>query len=119
MTNKPGNDNHYILCADGRMFNLLDVLIYNDPIEDVINKIISEHGEIIKANSSPLKIFEAINGLSKDGKFMPIGATNWNNLFMIRDQFEGYYAYIYKQGEKKLVATSKEGLFWNYDIIDA
>lgn len=117
--NNPSYDNHFVLCSDGMMFDLLDVLIYTDPIESTIEKIIQEHGEIVKASYSPLKIFDAISGVTKEGKFMPIGPTNWKNLFMIRGQFEFYLAYINWQGERTLIANSNEGVFWNFNVIDA
>ncbi len=115
----PSADNHFILCSDGFIFDLLDVLTYDESIEKTINNIVQVHGEIMKATSNPLKIFEKISGLTKDGHFVDIGPTNWSNLFMIRGDFEYFLAYIYKNGERMLVANSTEGLFWTFNVIDA
>lgn len=118
--NRPDIDNHFVLCPDGKIFNLLDVLTYDESINKTIDNIVKQHGEIIKAFPTPLKLFDEIIGLAKDGRgFLKIGETNWSNLWMIRGEFEYYCAYILLNGERKLVATSTEGFFWNFNIIDA
>ena len=117
--NSPSYDNHFVLFSDGRIFNLLDVLVYDESIEKTVKNLTEQHGEVIKATSTPFKIFEEIVGVGKNGKFMPIGPTNWPNLFMIRGDFYYYLAYINWKGERKLVANSSTGVFWSFNIIDA
>ena len=116
---KASYDNHFVLCSDGMIFDLLDVDIYTESIQNTIDKIVAEHGEIKKAGCSPLKIFDEIIGVTKDGKFLPLGPTNWGRLFEIRGQFEFYLAYIRWEGERKLVANSQEGFSWTFNVIDA
>lgn len=118
--NKPGQDNHFVLTADGNIFDLLDVLTYDETMDKTIDNIVKAHGKIVKAYPTPLKIFNEITALAKDGRgFAKIGATNWNNLFLIRGQFDGYWAFIGSGEDKKLVATSTDGLLWCFNIIDA
>ena len=117
--NKPAYDYHFVLCEDGTIFDLLDVLIFDDSIEKTVEKITQEHGKITKTALNPIKLFDEVVGYAKDGRILPIGATNWEKLFMIRDQFEWYYAYIHVNGERILVANSKEGLSWTFNVINA
>ena len=118
--NIPSVDNHFVLFADGRTFNLLDVLIYEGTISDTVLKLKKEHGDILKATDSPLKIFNLILGLRKDNsQFVQIGETNWKNLWMIRHDFEYYLAYVFINNERILTATSDHGMFWNFIVVDA
>ena len=112
-------DNHFVLCSDGKIYDLLDVLTYDQSISQTIANITKEHGEIIKAVPIATKLFDEITGLTKAGVFTKIGPTNWSNLFMIRGDFEYYSAYIFFNSERTLVATSKEGLSWTFNVIDA
>lgn len=119
MTIQPGFDNHIVLCGDGMIFDLLDVLIFQDDMKTTIDKVSDEHGTIIRAVPTPYKLFDEILGLKKTGEFVRIGPTNWPNLFMIRGEFQYYLAYMNLDGERRLVANSDEGISWHYNVIEA
>ena len=111
-------ENRYILFNDGAMFDLLDVLIYQESFENTLNILIDQHGAPLKASNSPLKIFQQVLGLRRDsGQFVPIGENNWHNLFLIRQDFDYYLAFVKINGERVLVATSDKGMFWNFNVI--
>lgn len=120
MKYSPAYDTHYVICKDNHIFDILDVLVFDTDIPTTVKKIEEAHGEIQKSALTPLKLFEQVLGYSKkDGKFVPIGPTNWPKLFLIRGDFDGYWAYVGSGENRQLVATSQDGLLWNFDIIDA
>jgi hypothetical protein len=120
MKYKPDFDTHYVLCKDKTIVDILDVLVFDTDIPTTVKNVEEQHGEILRSALSPLKLFDQILGDDKNqGKFVSIGATNWTKLFLIRGQFDGYWAFIGSGEDKKLVATSTDGLLWCFNIIDA
>lgn len=119
MTAQPSFDNHIVLCGDGKIFDLLDVSVFQKDIEFTVATVSSEHVGIIKAVPTPYKLFEEVIGLKKTGEFVRIGPTNWSHLFMIRGEFQYYLAYMNIGGERRLVANSDEGISWHYNVIEA
>ena len=114
MKNLPGIENHFVLCADGYVCDLMDYFYCCEDIEMTIKMVTMNHIEIVKAADSPFKFFDEVAGLKTDGTFIRIGPTNWPNLFMIREEFQYYLAFI----EKRLIAKSVTGVFWDFHVIE-
>ena len=113
-------ENHFVLFSDNTIFNLLDPLVFCGSVMETLDVLKQQHGDPIKVGDSPFKIFELILGLRKDNaQFVQIGETNWNNLWLIRQDFCYYLAFVHINGEKTMVARSSCGIIWTFNVISA
>lgn len=110
----------YVMCSDGSIFHLLDVSVCENTLEETITKIESQHGKIVRTSCSPNGLFSAVYGVRKDGKFEPIGMSNWDKLFWIRGNYEYFLGFISNDKTRgRPAARSTTGVFWQYNVIDA
>jgi hypothetical protein len=122
MTKKPDMENHYALCTNGTIIDLLDERVFDTDIDTTVKNLAATKTiGIVKCTNDPKKLFDSIMGKSATEQVMkPFpGGSNWHKLFDVREQFEYFVAYTMVGGAKQLVAKSLDGIYWSFDIIDA
>ena len=121
MATTPSRENRYILFKNGSIVDLLDFLNSDTDVDDVtiVSQLVEDNGVVIKAANSPIKLFSEVSGFKKTGELIKLGQTNWSNLFLIHEQFDYFMAFAKIDTEKLLVATSNNGIFWNFMIREA
>ena len=111
-------DNRFVLLSDYTAYDLKDPTVAKATTEETLSDLEAVHGVMLKAVDSPIKLFDMVIGIRKDGaKSSQIGKTNWNNLFLIRKDFDYFLAFLLKDGEKILLADSVNGMFWNFNVV--